>query len=134
MGHRPETINKLSRYSRIILDFHQPQPTIKVEREKNTMSNMTIEFGEMIFTLDRGLLVEDAVGEREELTFVTFTYNNKLRYGLHLGDDARPNTNNITVMTTDGLRTFNKDKVEGMLELMKVKTNSAMDVVHPNFK
>lgn len=37
-------------------------------------------------------------------------YNGKPRFGLDMGDDERPGTNNRVVLTLDGVRTFNKDK------------------------
>ena len=44
-------------------------------------------------------------------------YNGKPRFGLDLGDDERPGTNNRVVLTLDGIRTLNKDKCVGWQEV-----------------
>lgn len=41
-------------------------------------------------------------------------YNDKIRIGLDMGDDARPGSNNRVVITLDGIRTFNKDLMENV--------------------
>ena len=93
----------------------------------------TITFADREFTLDAGMISEDGVGLREELTMFTCVYNGKRRYGLDLGDDTRT-SDNLTVLTTDGLRTFTKTKIEDRIDLMTVKTKATLDVSHPSFK
>lgn len=93
----------------------------------------TITFAGREFTLESGMISEDGVGLREELTLCTFVYNAKRRYGLDLGDDTRT-SDNLTVLTTDGLRTFAKSKIEDRIDLMTVKTMANLDSVNPRFK
>lgn len=50
----------------------------------------------------------------EGLTWIKCVYNGKPRFGLDMGDDERPGTNNRVVLTLDGIRTFDKDKMVGL--------------------
>jgi hypothetical protein len=43
---------------------------------------------------------------------VRFVYNMKPRLGVDMGDDERPGTNNLMVLTADGIRAFTKTKME----------------------
>ncbi len=95
--------------------------------------NLSITFADREFTLESGMISYEGVALREELTMFTCVYNGKRRYGLDLGDDTRT-ADNLTVLTTDGLRTFTKTKIEDRLDLMQVKTMANLDSVNPRFK
>lgn len=70
------------------------------------------------------------------LTWVTLVYNGKPRFGLDMGDDERPGTNNRVVLTLDGVRTFDKDKCVSWREVdvdlsdVDVETLVALSRVH----
>jgi len=45
---------------------------------------------------------------------ITFVYNAKPRLGVDMGDDNRPGTNNLMVLTEQGIKAFNKSKMENL--------------------
>lgn len=53
---------------------------------------------------------------------VTFVYNAKPRLGVNMGDDQRPGTNNLMVLTNEGIKAFNKAKMENLHREIHVTT------------
>lgn len=45
-----------------------------------------------------------------------FDYAGKARYGLVIGPDTRPNTNNVVCCTDKGVRTYNVNKMENVID------------------
>ena len=52
---------------------------------------------------------------RNETGWLTFKYSDKERSGLAIGPDTRPGTNNVVVLTRDGVRTFNAQKMKDVV-------------------
>lgn len=47
--------------------------------------------------------------------WITLMYDGKCRSGLAIGPDLRPGTNNVVVLTADGVRTFKCEKMENIV-------------------
>lgn len=81
-----------------------------------TMNNSTGQSNQATTTIGPSLCLVEAPTQR----WIKCLYNGKPRIGLDMGPDPREGTNNRIIITLDGIRTLNVDKMVDVKDVTTV--------------